>query len=67
MTTKIWPDAPHDDGKPCTITFDDGRVLSGVLRVDDWGFDGESEYPIWVLDLPDGTTITAGDGEAFEL
>lgn len=44
-----WP-VWKDDQRRIDAIFDNGAiVLDGTLSVDDFGFDGEDEYPIFVV------------------
>ncbi len=49
-----WPDW-LDSMKKVDAIFEDGAiVLDGTLLVDDYGFDGEDEFPIFVIEDSQG-------------
>lgn len=51
----------HDAG-PVELLSSDDSIATGILKVGDFGFDGEDEYPIWTLEMSDGSV---GDFYAF--
>jgi hypothetical protein len=48
-----WPDW-QDSGRRLEFTYPNGRTLAGELVLEDVGFDGEDEYPIWEVHTDDG-------------
>ena len=58
-----WPDW-KDDRKRVEIIVD-GEVFIGELRADDFGFDGEDEFPIWTIRMDDGTERTFADNDSW--
>jgi hypothetical protein len=52
-SNSFFPDW-KDDGAPIKIKMSDGSVHQGTLVVDDFGFDGEDEFPIFVVKTDDG-------------
>lgn len=44
-----WPDWKDSGRKIDAILENGGIVLDSTLIVDDFGFDGEDEYPIFVI------------------
>lgn len=66
MIAKIWPDAPQDDGRPAVAVISETERISGTLVVDDWHFNGEDEYPIWMMDTPNGR-VSIAHADRFEI
>lgn len=54
-----WPDW-KDAGKRVRIDCD-GKVIEGVLYVDDFFFDGEDEVPMFRVRLDDGSSVSFAD------
>ena len=53
-----WPDCV-DSGKKIDATLDGGKViLNGTLITEDFGFDGEDEYPIFVIEDKQGNRVS---------
>jgi hypothetical protein len=52
-----WPDW-EDNGRRLEFTYPNGRTLAGELVLEDVGFDGEDEYPIWVILTDDGVELS---------
>ena len=44
-----WPDWTDSQRKIDAVFDNGGIILDGTLVVDDFGFDGEDEYPIFVI------------------
>ncbi|MFZ0872161.1 MAG: hypothetical protein WAM90_15730 [Rhodanobacter sp.] len=42
--------------------YDDGKIIKGTIAIDDFGFDGEDEYPIITVDV-DGMSMSFFDHE----
>jgi hypothetical protein len=53
----------RDSGKPAEFRKKDGIISRGKLQAADAGFDGEDEYPIWEVELEDGSRHSLWDFE----
>lgn len=48
------PDWHGSEGEQVEFLLSDGSVMRGKFDMEDSGFDGESSYPIWYVELSDG-------------
>ena len=49
-----WPNDTDAMKKIDAVMENGGIILDGLLLVDDYGFDGEDEYPIFVVEDSQG-------------
>ena len=59
----MWPEW-RDDGRGVEIWVGSEK-FTGTLHCDDVGFDGEDEFPIWVIRMDDGTERTFADNDSW--
>ena len=54
-----------DGGRRVQLLLRNGRTLEGELDCYDVGFDGEDEYPVWMLIADDGVLHSFWDHEEW--
>lgn len=64
MKKKRFPDL-QDCGKTVSMQYDD-KLIKGVLFIEEWYFNGEGEYPVWVIECEDGTEYSVINECVFE-
>lgn len=60
---KYGPDWQGSEGHPVEFLMADGTIVAGEFDMEDTGFDGESSYPIWYVELADGRRMGFYDNE----
>lgn len=64
MTDKGWRhDVPswEEVNRAVEVAMRDGSLVQGRLAITDYMFDGEHEWPIWSIQLADGSKVSFDD------